>query len=127
MNGSFAGTLKFPPIEGQADCSLPVSAAFSYTKKFEFEDEVTGSGTVTLSFSNMAPDGAKYVQVMYKSSTAATATPILVKFNSGTETEQLHVGGLKIHYNPTPSAAGGILSIEIDHTDNAEIHVLAFA
>lgn len=127
MNGTLSGKLSFPVFEGQSDCDVPLSGAFSFTKKFEYEDEVSGSGTVTLTFTGFDPDGAKMVLVLYKSSTAVTATPILVKFNGGAELEQLHVGGIKLHYNPAPSAAGGILSIEIDHTDNAEIQVLAFA
>jgi hypothetical protein len=127
MAATLSGILKFPPFEGQSNAEVPISASFTFEKKVELEDVVTGSGTVTADLSAFGPDGAKMVVVFYKASTEATATPVLVTINAGVETEQLQVGGFKISYNPVPAAAGGILSVEIAHTGQAEIAVWAFA
>lgn len=124
--GSFSGNLVFPPAAGQPNGNTPFNAAFDYSKKFNEEFDLTGSGTQAVSLANLGPDGAKFLAVWYKESSAATPAIIDIVINGGTDTEQLSKGGFKVHSNPTPDAAGGILSLSITYTQACRVEVWAF-
>ena len=127
MAAVFNGVLQFPPFEGQPNAKVPFDGTWDFTRKFEAEYELTGVGSEAVSFANLGVDGAKFVAVFYKNSLAASPAVITVVINGGADAEQLAKGGFKIHYNPLPSAAGGILSLALNHTAAAEVAVWAFA
>lgn len=127
MAAVFNGVLQFPPFEGQPNCKVPFDGSWDFTKKFEAEYELVGAGAQAVSLTHLGVDGAKFVAVFYKNSSAVSPAVITVVINGGADAEQLAKGGFKVHYNPVPSAAGGILSLTINHTAAAEVSVWAFA
>ncbi len=119
--------LQFPPFEGQPNAKVPLDASWDFTKKFEAEYELVGVGSQSVSLAHLGADGAKLVVVAYKNSSAVSPAVITVVINGGTDAEQLSKGGFKVHYNPSPSAGGGIDALVINHTAAAEVSVWAFA
>jgi len=127
MAAVFNALLGVPPFEGQANAKVPFDAAWDFTKKFETEYELSGVGSQVADFAHLGPDGAKFVAVFYKNSSAASPAAVTVVINGGTDEEQLAKGGFKIHYNPAPGSGAGILSLAINHTTAAEVSVWAYA
>ena len=111
-------TLTYPPDDGAAAAARSNSVAGTYTHEGGGRYDLTGAGTQVVDFGSLAALGAKAIHIEVAPVAAGgTAAPILVTINGGSEPWEIAQGGHIEYCNPLPAV--GILSMSIEHTQDA--------
>jgi hypothetical protein len=111
--------LTFSPDGVATESPHALSATGSFDQKDDDQVSLSGSGSVVLTLKGQA----KALQISVDAS--ATASPILVNVNGGSDDIEISPGGFMEVYNPVPSA--GITAITITHTTANVVRVVALA
>lgn len=116
------GSAQFPPDEGQPAAASPFGYSGTYTSVTDTKLVMPGSGTQVVPFGTVGSPGAKAVVLEYES--AQGASPIKLRFNSGTDELELAPGGFFVYASPTPAV--GLTSMSIVRTTDATVRVRVF-
>lgn len=116
------GFFRYPPDDGSPEADRDFSVQGSYKSKVEMDLDLLGSGTHTVSFGTLTALGAKGMLVeVAPADPGATAAPINIRVNGGTENIEVSQGGFWAYGSPNPVA--GLLGIQILHTQNACVKI----
>lgn len=128
---TFSGTLLRPPVQGQANTTIPVPlTAFSssFQPKSEDEYDLVGAGTKSVDMAGITAAGAKFVSIELSTlnpSDLPAAAAVMVNVNGGTDDIELSPGGFIIFGSPNPTALG-IISLDLVHTQDAKVIVRVY-
>ena len=120
-----AVSLTYPPDDGAADVSRSNSVSGTYQHEAGGRFVLTGAGTQTVDFGSISTVGAKVIHIEVEPVAAGgTAAPVNIQFNGAGAPGNIEIsqGGHIEIANPVPSA-GGILSMDIVHTQDACVTV----
>lgn len=112
-------SLSFSPDGTLPEASQASAGSGAYDAKDDDQFNLTGSGSTTLTLKGVA----KGLQIVVDAS--ATAAPINVRINGGTDDIEISPGGHLQLYNPVP--VGGITSVTIAYTTANVVKVIALA
>lgn len=113
---ALAGSLDFPPDDGEPSAKRPYSQSGSFTAKSEQDLVLTGAGTQAVGFGTITNVLAALIEVA-----STSAAPVNVRINGGTDDIEIAPGGFLAYSNPVPGT--GISSMEVVHTMDARVQV----
>lgn len=111
---ALAGSLDYPPDDGQPVAKRPFSQSGNFDSKAEGDLILTGAGTHTVGFGTV--DMAKGILVEVA---ATSQAPVNLRFNGGTDDFEIAAGGFLAYSNPVP--VNGIEEMEIVYTADARV------
>jgi hypothetical protein len=120
-----AASLTYPPDDGAAAVARSNSVSGTYQHEAGGTFVLTGSGTQTVDFGSIAAVGAKAIHVEVDPVAAGgVAAPVNIQFNGAGVPGNIEIaqGGHIEIANPIPTA-GGILAMDIVHTQDACVKV----
>lgn len=113
---ALAGSLDYPPDDGQPVGKRVFSQSGSFDSKSEVDLILTGTGTHEVGFGTVV--GAKAILLEVASSSLASVN---VRFNGGTDDVEIAPGGFFAYSNPVPDS--GIESMSIVYTMDARVQL----
>ena len=117
---SLTGVLSYPSDDDDEAAEQSFSQTGSFNSEAKFRLVCTGTGTKSVSFGTIDTNGAKILRIEVN---VGAPAPVMCRFNgSSTGGLQISAGGVIICSNPTPDT-DGILSMDVDHTDDAVVKV----
>ena len=111
-----AGSLDYPPDDGQPVAKRPYSMSGQFDSKAEADLALTGAGTQVVGFGTVAQVKAMLIEVA-----ATSLAPINVRINGSADPVEISPGGFWAYSNPTPAVP--IASMEIDYTMDARVQL----
>jgi hypothetical protein len=117
------GSLAYPPDEGEPDATLPFLFQGVFKNEIKFIYNVTGSGSVTVSFGTLTTLGAKVLVIEVDPDSSPAVAPVYVRINGGDALGKWEIapGGFIAYGNPKPTT--GLLSMVIEYTTTNKIRV----
>jgi len=116
-----AATLTYPPDDGAAAAARSNSVSGTFQHEAGGRFVLSGSGTQVVDFGSIASVGAKAIHIEVEPVAAGgVAAAVNIQFNGAGAPGNIEIaqGGHIEMANPIPTA-GGILSMDIVHTQNA--------
>jgi len=116
---TFSGSLYYPPDVGLAMAAQPFGLTGSFESKNEQELNITGAGTITVSFGTLGDPGAKGLLIEVDPS--GVNALIIVNINGGTDNIEISPGGFMALGSPSP--VDGITELDIVSTTANKVRI----
>lgn len=111
---ALAGSLDYPPDDGQPVAKRPFSQSGNFDSKAEGDLILSGAGSHTVGFGTVNMAKGVLIEV-----SPTSQAPVNLRFNGGTDDFEIAPGGFLAYSNPVPVA--GIEQMEIIHTMDARV------
>jgi len=114
-----SGNFKFPAYDGGELVPIPFTATGTYTAQDGGIFPLTGSGTLAVDLGSVS----KIKALLIKVGTGTGAAPVNIKLNGSVTAFPVSPGGFVVIHSPSP--VSGITQLEIGHTSDITVQVVA--
>jgi len=113
---SIAGSLDYPPDDGQPIVKRPFSRSGNFNSKMEADLVLAGAGTQSVGFGTITQLKAALIEV-----DPTSLAPVILHINGGTDPIEIAPGGFWAYSNPAPATP--ITSMDVVYTMDARVQV----
>ncbi len=113
---ALAGSLDYPPDDGEPIVKRPFSISGNYDSKVEEDLQLTGAGTQSVGFGTVTGVKAMLLEV-----DPASLAPVNLLINGSADPIEVAPGGFVAYSNPVPGSP--ITSIDVVHTMDARVQI----